>query len=464
MVSILRLHSLVKFGGSVNATWDSLSASVWSAVELSVGMICTCLPTVRILIVRLFPIMGGTTMRSGNAGNTGSNKPSNGQSSFGSNWSRSRGWSISKESKANLISLDTNGSAGLSNSNSVQQLHRLSIGGGRIIEPAPAVTTTETQGVTAVTRAKSPMQTLTDQVHFDTPFCDTKGEFKGDARSQTRSCSSRSEFKWVGRMRTPSFGTRAESRGRNRMRTPSVGTADMPQSGGRVQTPSHRMRDEPEARPSPSFATMAEFRGRDRMRAPSVGTRDIPQSGGRVQTPSHPMRDEPEYRPAPPPKSPGYRPKGPGHYHSASMGGSVRSSGKGPAPYRSTSVVESVRASSRGPASSRSHSVSVSSASARGPGHFHSASVGSKSLGAAVVRALSSSWELEEEDFDSVYHDIIGSLEPAQSPSSGHRRDHSRDHVALHVRKPPPTRVIRCQKSFHVSYSENNGDMDEAEG
>ncbi|KAH7327466.1 CFEM domain-containing protein [Rhexocercosporidium sp. MPI-PUGE-AT-0058] len=68
VVSIIRLQSLISFAKSNNPTWDNLPVSVWSTVEISIGMICTCMPTLRLLLVRLFPkIMGSTQLsRTGN--------------------------------------------------------------------------------------------------------------------------------------------------------------------------------------------------------------------------------------------------------------------------------------------------------------------------------------------------------------------------------------------------------------
>lgn len=63
VVSILRLQSVVKFGDSSNATWDYLGVSKWSTVEISVGIICACMPSLRLLLVRLFPKILGTSQR-----------------------------------------------------------------------------------------------------------------------------------------------------------------------------------------------------------------------------------------------------------------------------------------------------------------------------------------------------------------------------------------------------------------
>ena len=64
IVSILRLQSLVHLAQENNPTWDFYDVSVWSTVEICVGIMCACLPTVRLVLVRLFPILGGSSHRS----------------------------------------------------------------------------------------------------------------------------------------------------------------------------------------------------------------------------------------------------------------------------------------------------------------------------------------------------------------------------------------------------------------
>ncbi|KAH7122921.1 hypothetical protein EDB81DRAFT_223173 [Dactylonectria macrodidyma] len=63
IVSILRLQAVVKFGDSQNATWDYVGISKWSTVEISVGIICACMPSLRLLLVRLFPSILATSQR-----------------------------------------------------------------------------------------------------------------------------------------------------------------------------------------------------------------------------------------------------------------------------------------------------------------------------------------------------------------------------------------------------------------
>ena len=71
VVSIIRLHALVTFAQSTNATWDNFPVSLWSTVEINVGIMCTCMPTLRLLLVRLFPALGGSTSRGYGGGGGG---------------------------------------------------------------------------------------------------------------------------------------------------------------------------------------------------------------------------------------------------------------------------------------------------------------------------------------------------------------------------------------------------------
>ncbi|POR32503.1 Uncharacterized protein TPAR_07302 [Tolypocladium paradoxum] len=55
VVSVLRLQSLIYFANSTNPTWAQWIVAWWSTIEVNVGLICTCLPTVRVILVRACP-------------------------------------------------------------------------------------------------------------------------------------------------------------------------------------------------------------------------------------------------------------------------------------------------------------------------------------------------------------------------------------------------------------------------
>ncbi len=63
MVSILRLQTLISYAASPNPTWNYFELIVWSTVEIYVGLVCACLPTLRLLLVKLFPVLGGSSGR-----------------------------------------------------------------------------------------------------------------------------------------------------------------------------------------------------------------------------------------------------------------------------------------------------------------------------------------------------------------------------------------------------------------
>ncbi|KAI1079007.1 hypothetical protein F5B20DRAFT_189594 [Whalleya microplaca] len=55
VVSIIRLSSLVEFRSSTNLTWDYWGVSLWSTVEITIGIICACMPAIRLLLIRVAP-------------------------------------------------------------------------------------------------------------------------------------------------------------------------------------------------------------------------------------------------------------------------------------------------------------------------------------------------------------------------------------------------------------------------
>ncbi|GAB0138928.1 hypothetical protein EsDP_00007148 [Epichloe bromicola] len=55
IVSVLRLISLSRFDASINITWDYFGVALWSTIEINVGIICTSLPTMRLILVRISP-------------------------------------------------------------------------------------------------------------------------------------------------------------------------------------------------------------------------------------------------------------------------------------------------------------------------------------------------------------------------------------------------------------------------
>ncbi|KAH7017952.1 uncharacterized protein B0I36DRAFT_227613, partial [Microdochium trichocladiopsis] len=61
VVSIVRLASLLQFRSSDNVTYDYTGVSLWSTVEISTGVICACMPSMRLILIHFFPNIFGTT-------------------------------------------------------------------------------------------------------------------------------------------------------------------------------------------------------------------------------------------------------------------------------------------------------------------------------------------------------------------------------------------------------------------
>jgi hypothetical protein len=55
IISILRLSALYAVSVSTDISWDNPLAAVWSSTEVNVGIICSCLPTLKGCVVRFFP-------------------------------------------------------------------------------------------------------------------------------------------------------------------------------------------------------------------------------------------------------------------------------------------------------------------------------------------------------------------------------------------------------------------------
>ena len=53
IISILRLASIKKYASTSNPTWDEMNIVWWSVIEVAVGVVCTCLPTMRLILKRI---------------------------------------------------------------------------------------------------------------------------------------------------------------------------------------------------------------------------------------------------------------------------------------------------------------------------------------------------------------------------------------------------------------------------
>ncbi|KAH7025173.1 uncharacterized protein B0I36DRAFT_332616 [Microdochium trichocladiopsis] len=60
VVSIIRLASIIKFRSSDNITHDTTAIAMWSTVEICTGVICACMPSMRLVLGRLWPNVFGS--------------------------------------------------------------------------------------------------------------------------------------------------------------------------------------------------------------------------------------------------------------------------------------------------------------------------------------------------------------------------------------------------------------------
>lgn len=62
LISVLRFQSLVHFANSANPTWDQWNIAWWSTIEVNVSIICTCLPSIRLILAHMFPRVIGSSL------------------------------------------------------------------------------------------------------------------------------------------------------------------------------------------------------------------------------------------------------------------------------------------------------------------------------------------------------------------------------------------------------------------
>lgn len=70
VIDLLRKRNLPSyFANSNNPPWDQWTVACWSTVEVNVGIICICLPTLRLILLRIFPgVFGSGTKHGGSHG------------------------------------------------------------------------------------------------------------------------------------------------------------------------------------------------------------------------------------------------------------------------------------------------------------------------------------------------------------------------------------------------------------
>jgi hypothetical protein len=55
VISIIRLQFLITFARTQNPMWDQQNITKWSAIEIAVGVVCSCIPSIRVILVRILP-------------------------------------------------------------------------------------------------------------------------------------------------------------------------------------------------------------------------------------------------------------------------------------------------------------------------------------------------------------------------------------------------------------------------
>ncbi|KAI9870835.1 MAG: hypothetical protein M1830_003747 [Pleopsidium flavum] len=75
LMSFLRLRHIYVLAISKDIPWDNVAAATWSGIEINVGIICACLPTLKHLITYFAPCLLSST----HSHSVSSRTPSNGR-------------------------------------------------------------------------------------------------------------------------------------------------------------------------------------------------------------------------------------------------------------------------------------------------------------------------------------------------------------------------------------------------
>ncbi|KAH7065662.1 hypothetical protein BKA63DRAFT_524369 [Paraphoma chrysanthemicola] len=91
IVAIIRITTLIRFATTPNISWDYVDSAVWSLVELQVGIICLCMPSLRLGLSRLFPTIMGSSRGQGSTTDRSSGRVIDRSANRGKAFTTSRG-------------------------------------------------------------------------------------------------------------------------------------------------------------------------------------------------------------------------------------------------------------------------------------------------------------------------------------------------------------------------------------
>lgn len=55
IASVCRLHALYVLTKTTDVPWDSPETTIWSTIELNIGIVCASLPTLRAFFIKIWP-------------------------------------------------------------------------------------------------------------------------------------------------------------------------------------------------------------------------------------------------------------------------------------------------------------------------------------------------------------------------------------------------------------------------
>lgn len=57
---MIRLSTIKGFGLTADPTWDNIPVTFWTTMEITTAVLCTCLPSIRAGLLRVFPTIFGS--------------------------------------------------------------------------------------------------------------------------------------------------------------------------------------------------------------------------------------------------------------------------------------------------------------------------------------------------------------------------------------------------------------------